>query len=244
MTTIFVAGASGAVGRFLVPLLRAEGWRVVGLTRRPEKSGLLVSLGAEPLIADVFDRETLLRSMEALRPQIVVHQLTDLPQGLDPALMDRAAGLNARIRDEGTGNLVAAALHCGADRLIAQSVAFAYAAGPLPYSEKAPLAVEAEGRLGVSARGVASLERQVLAAPLTGLVLRYGKFYGPGTGFDRPPPSGPVHVEAAARAAALAITRGNPGIYNVAEDDGTVISEKAKQELGWSADMRCPVQST
>ena len=242
MPTVFVAGASGVVGRLLIPLLCAEGWRVVGLTRRPEKCTLLASLGAEPVVADVFDREALLRAMEAAQPQIVIHQLTDLPPGLDPTLMEKAATLNARIRDEGTANLVAAAVHCGADRLIAQSIAFAYAPGPLPYAEDAPLAVDAEGRAGVSARGIARLERQVCEAPLAGLVLRYGKFYGPGTGFDQPPPSGPVHVEAAAWAAALAVTRGSPGIYNVAEDDGTVNSAKAKRELGWSADMRSRAQ--
>lgn len=237
MTTIFVAGASGVVGRLLVPLLRADGWRVVGLTRRQDKSALLRSLGAEPVIADIFDRDALMRAIEAARPQIVIHQLTDLPPGLDPLLMEKAASLNARIRDEGTRNLVASAIACGVDRLIAQSVAFAYA-GPPPYSEDASLAVDADGRLGVSARGVASLERQVLDAPLSGLVLRYGRFYGPGSGFDQPSTGGPVHVEAAARAAALAVTRGGPGIYNIAEDDGTVVSEKAKRELGWSADMR------
>ena len=159
MTTIFVAGASGAVGRALLPLLCAQGWRVVGMSRREEKRPLLMALGAEPVIADVFNTEALLKVMEAMRPQVVIHQLTDLPPNLDPALMEKATTLNARIRDEGTRNLVHAAVHCGADRFIAQSVAFAYASGPLPYREDAPLAVNAEGRPGISARGVASLER-------------------------------------------------------------------------------------
>jgi hypothetical protein len=90
----------------------------------------------------------------------------------------------------------------------------------------------------VSARGVASLERQVLEAPLIGIVLRYGRLYGPGTGFDAPAGAAPLHVDAAAKAAALAVGQGTSGIYNVAEDDGAVTSDRAKRELGWSADWR------
>ena len=100
--------------------------------------------------------------------------------------------------------------------------------------------MDAEGRAGVSARGVASLERQVLEAPLIGIVLRYGRLYGPGTGFDAPSGPAPLHVDAAAKAAALAVASGSPGIYNVAEDDGAVTSEKAKRELGWTAGWRSP----
>jgi nucleoside-diphosphate-sugar epimerase len=85
---------------------------------------------------------------------------------------------------------------------------------------------------------VISLETQVLQAPLEGIVLRYGRFYGPGTGFDAPPKGGPLHVDAAADAARRALTCGRPGVYNLAEDDGTLICEKAKAELGWRADFR------
>lgn len=90
----------------------------------------------------------------------------------------------------------------------------------------------------MSARGVASLERQVLDAPLVGIVLRYGKLYGAGTGFDLPASAGPVSVEAAAIAATLAVTHGDTGIYNVAEADGVIDSEKAKHALGWEPGMR------
>jgi nucleoside-diphosphate-sugar epimerase len=100
--------------------------------------------------------------------------------------------------------------------------------------------VDAEGRVGVSARGIATLERQVLEAPLNGIVLRYGRLYGPGTGFDAPAGAAPLHVDAAAKAAALAVGQGAPGIYNVAEDDGAVTSDRAKRELGWTADWRSP----
>lgn len=105
--------------------------------------------------------------------------------------------------------------------------------------EEAPLNVGAPDEAGgLSARGVASLESQTLAGPFAGVVLRYGKRYGPGTGFDAPPAGGPVHVDAAADAARRAVTRGSPGIYNVAEEDGTVSSAKAARELGWLPDFR------
>ena len=237
---VFLAGATGAIGRRLAPLLVADGWRVVGATRSIERSDALRGLGVEPVVVDVFDADGLRAAVVAARPHLVIHQLTDLPPALDPARMGEALVRNARIREEGTRNLVAAALQAGAQRLIAQSVAFAYAPGPLPHGEDDPLNVAADGAAGVSARGVASLERQVLDAALAGVVLRYGRLYGPGTGFDKPGGAGPIHVDAAARAAQLAASTGGAGLYNCAEDDGAVSSEKAKQALGWSADWRAP----
>ena len=236
--TIFVAGATGAIGRRLVPLLVADGWRVVGMTRSTTKCSLLQDLGALPVVVDVYDAVGLERAIHSAEASIVVHQLTDLPLGLEPTQMQEAAGRNARIRQEGTRNLVAAAVAAGVQRLVAQSIAFAYVEGPRPHGEQDPLAIHAEGRAGVSARGIASLERQVLEAPLEALVLRYGRLYGPGTGVDVPSGWARLHVDAAARAAAIAVTRGQPGVYNLAEDDGEVSSEKAKRELGWTADWR------
>jgi nucleoside-diphosphate-sugar epimerase len=227
---ILVAGASGAVGRRLCRLLVAEGWYVTGTTRSHEKAAALQALGIAPAVVDVFDAERLNKVVAEVQPAIVIHQLTDLPPGLDPAQMAAARVRNARIREIGTRNLLAAAVAARATRLIAQSIAFAYAPGPQPYHEDAPL--------NADAHGVASLEQQVLHAPLAGIVLRYGKFYGPGTGFDTPPSGGPVHVDAAANAARLAITRGVPGIYNIAEDDGTVSISKAVVELGWEPNFR------
>jgi nucleoside-diphosphate-sugar epimerase len=146
---------------------------------------------------------------------------------------------NARIREVGTRNLVMAAVAAGVKRLVAQSIAFAYAPGPLPYDEESPLNVAAaDAADALTARAVASLEQQVLGAPLVGIVLRYGKFYGPGTGFDVRPGGGLVHVDAAADAARRAVTRGRPGVYNIAESDGTVSSRKAEGELGWRSDFR------
>ncbi len=176
--------------------------------------------------------------MADLRPEIVIHQLTDLPYALDPDRMTEALARNARLRDEGTRNLVAAAVRAGARRLIAQSISFIYAEGPSPHREEDPLLAETHPVYGGTVHGVMSLERQVLDAPLEGIVLRYGLFYGPGSGFDAPVGPGAVHVDAAAKATELAITRALPGIYNVAEPDGAVSSEKAARILGWDASWR------
>jgi len=226
---ILIAGASGAIGRRLCRLLVADGWHVAGTTRSSEKVPALRALGVTPIVVDVFDADRLDRAVAEAQPAVVIHQLTDLPPALDPAQMPEALARNTRLREIGTRNLVAAAVAAKATRMIAQSIAFAYAPGPLPYAEDAPL--------DAAARGVISLEQQVLHAPLVGIVLRYGRFYGPGTGFNLPPRGGPVHVDAAADAARRAITRGAPGIYNIAEDDGTVSIHKAAAELGWKPDF-------
>jgi nucleoside-diphosphate-sugar epimerase len=136
---------------------------------------------------------------------------------------------NTRIRDVGTRHLLAAAVNAGARRIVAQSIAFAYAPGPLPYDENS--------LLDPNARGVISLERQVLEAPFEAVILRYGRFYGPGTGFEDERESGKLHVDAAADAARRAVTHGH-GIFNIAEEDGEISSRKAAAELGWSASFR------
>jgi len=235
---VFLAGASGAIGRQLVPLLIADGWQVVGTTRSADKAPLLRQMGVEPVVVDVFDATALRSVMTEFNPEIVIHQLTDLPHALEASKMTAALVRNARLRDEGTRNLVEAAVLAGAKRLIAQSISFIYADGPLPHREEDPFLAETHPVYGETVHGVASLERQVLSAPLDGIVLRYGLFYGPGTGFDAPIAPGSVEVGAAARAAHLAITRAAPGIYNVAENDGSVSSEKATRILGWDAGWR------
>jgi nucleoside-diphosphate-sugar epimerase len=231
---LFLAGASGAIGRRLVPLLLADGWFVVGTTRSQEKAAALALAGVDPVVVDMFDREGLREAVIRARPGVVVHQLTDLPPGLDPARMDAAIVSNARIREEGTRNLIAAALDAGVRRLVAQSIAFAYAPGATPHMENDPLDTHAPGGAGINARGVASLERQVLEAPLEGLILRYGRLYGPGTGFDAAHGEAPLHVDEAAEAAWLAAKQGEPGIYNIAADDGAVSIERARRLLGWA----------
>lgn len=236
--TILVAGASGVIGRRLCHLLIEDGYLVIGTTRSPNKAASLRALGVEPVIVDVFDQERLSSVLADTQPEIVIHQLTDLPPGLDPAKMAEATVRNARIREVGTRNLLTAAMAAGTKRMIAQSIAFAYAPGPKPHDESAALNVDAPERAGLTARAVASLEQQVIHAQLEGIVLRYGRLYGPGTGFDEPASGGPVHVDAAADAARRAVTRGKRGIYNIAEQDGSVSSHKAAVELDWKADFR------
>ena len=229
---IFVAGASGAIGRRLCRLLVAEGWQVTGTTRSLSKAPMLRGIVVEPAIVDVFDAAALLDIVRKAVPEIVVHQLTDLPPALDPAKMADALVRNARLREIGTRNLIAAATAAGVKRIVAQSLGFVYAPGATPHRENAPLLLD-DAVYGESVRGVASLERQVLAAPFTGIVLRYGKLYGPGTGVNLPPSGAPLHVDDAADAARRALTRGETGIYNIAEEDGLVCSKKAAEELGW-----------
>jgi nucleoside-diphosphate-sugar epimerase len=235
---VLLAGASGVVGRRLVPLLLEAGFTVTGTTRSAEKAAALARAGIAPAVVDVFDAEALKALLMRVRPEIVIHQLTDLPSGLDPALMAAALPRNARIREEGTRNLIAAARAAGAVRLIAQSIAFAYAPGPLPHREEDALDIAAANGRGVTVPAVASLERQVAESGMHGIVLRYGRFYGPGTGRDAPGGPGPLHVDDAAHAAALAATRGAPGIYNIAEDDGFVTIDRARTELGWTPGFR------
>lgn len=237
---IFVAGATGAIGRRLCPLLVADGWDVTGATRSPGKTAWMREIGVTPVVVNVFDERAIKGAVIGCAPDVVVHQLTDLPANLDPTLMEEARRANARIRDIGTRNLVAAALAAGAQRLVAQSIAFAYAPGTPPFAEEQPLNTEAPGSDGATARAVASLENQVLEAPLTGLVLRYGRLYGPGTSAETPPAGVALHVDAAADAARRAVRQGAGGAYNVAEDGGSVVCDKAKGQLGWSADFRIP----
>jgi len=197
--TVLVAGASGVIGRRLCRLLVEDGWRVFGTTRSQEKAETLAAMGVAPLVIDVFDAAKLKAALVDAKPAIVAHMLTDLPPALEPAAMAAARVRNAHIRDIGTRNLIAAALAAGAQRMVAQSVCFAYAPGPTPYPEDRALnAGSIPGSDGVIARGVIALERQVLGAPLTGVVLRFGRFYGPETGLDAPPAGG---NQCAARAA-------------------------------------------
>jgi nucleoside-diphosphate-sugar epimerase len=241
MARIFLAGASGLIGQRLVPLLVKAGHQVVGTTRSEGKAGLLRSLGATPAVVDVFDALALRRLVVAHEPEVVIHQLTNLPDdllALDDARMDRALRDNARIRSEGTPNLVSAALAAGARRLVAQSIAWIYAPGREPHVESDPVNTGATGRGAITVGGTMALEAAVLgAAPLAGVVLRYGWLYGQGTNHDAPWRDPAVHRDAAAQAAALAVDRGS-GIYNVAEPSPYASSERARRDLGWNPDFR------
>jgi nucleoside-diphosphate-sugar epimerase len=235
---VFLAGASGVIGRRLVPMLREAGHSITGTTRSPAKAEALRLVGAEPVVVDVFDADALARAVARAAPRVVIHQLTDLPAA--PGTPGYEAGLerNAKLRIEGTANLVAAARAAGVARLIAQSIAFVYAPGEGARRESDPLDVDADGQRKRTVAAVAALEQATLSMP-EGIVLRYGFLYGPGTWFGDAPRAKPaLHVDAAAHAALLAIIKGAHGIYNIAEDDGAVSVEKARRELGFDAGWR------
>jgi len=192
---IFVAGATGVIGVRLVPLLVTGGHTVAGMTRSPGQAGLLRELGAEPVICDVFDLAALTRTVAAFGPEVVFHQLTDLPDAA--ADLGRFSDRNDRIRGEGTRNLLAAAATAKAQRVIVQSISW-----ELP----------SENRRAITA----SHERAVLDAG--GVVIRYGQLYGPGTFYPGAPPQPPrIHVDDAARLTlpTLAVP---PGVTIVADD--------------------------
>ncbi len=236
---VFLAGAAGAIGRRLVPLLLEAGHSVTGTTRSGEKAAELKARGITAVVVDVYDAAAVRDAVVRASPDVVVHQLTDLPKALDPQ-RPAAFGGNTRLRVAGTPNVVAAAPAAGARRLIAQSIAFAYAPGPEPHAETDPLAsAEGDTPAAVTARGVRALEEAVLSAQrLEGLVLRYGRLWGPGTWNPTPTGRGVLHVDAAAHAALLALTRGKPGAYNIAEPDGALTIEKAQRELGFNPAFR------
>lgn len=238
---IFLAGASGAIGRRLTPLLVAAGHQVTGMTRNAANARALEAVGITAAVVDVFDAAALRDTVVNARPEIVIHQLTDLPHVVeDEAQLAASYPRNARIRTEGTRNLIAAAQAASARRFIVQSVAFAYAPGREPHSEADPLNVS-EGPRAVTVRAAADMERQVLASGMEAIVLRYGFFYGPGTWHADPVRKPSLHIDAAAHAALLAVTRGQPGIYNVADDDDMVSTAKARRELGFDPAFRLRV---
>jgi len=236
---IFVAGAAGVIGRPLVALLVRAGHNVTGTTRSTDKIAAIAAAGAEPVVVDVFDAAELMAAVMAARPEVIIHQLTDLPDQLDPKAMEVALDRNARLRIEGTRNLMAAAAAAGVTRVIAQSIAWTYAEGPKPFRETDPLDLKASGQRLRTIGGVVGLESAVLGTPaVAGIVLRYGRLYGPGTWFSAPEGAGPLHVDAAAHAALLAVSRGSAGVYNIAEDDGMVSIEKAQRDLGFNPSFR------
>jgi nucleoside-diphosphate-sugar epimerase len=237
---VFVAGASGAIGRPLVPLLVAAGHEVTGTTRSQERAEAIRAAGATPAVVDALDAQALREAVTAAAPEVVVHQLTSLPDRFEPRRKDIYDATN-RVRREGTRNLLEAARAAGARRFVCQSIAFAYrpAAQPEVMDEQAPLALNAPPPFGEGVRVIDEMERAVVGADgLEGLVLRYGWFYGPGTYYAedgsmtaevrrrRFPIIGSgaglfsfIHTDDAAAATVAAVERGAPGIYNVVDDE-------------------------
>lgn len=192
---IFLAGASGVIGTRLVPLLVADGHAVAGMTRSPEKADALRELGADPVVCDVYAAEALIGAVATREPDMVMHQLTDLPDRIDeiPAYRER----NNRIRTEGTRNLLAAARSAQAARFLAQSIAWTPPAG-----------------------GEAAAEHERLVLTAGGVVIRYGTFYGPGTfSADRIPPHPRIHVDEAARRT-VSLLDAPSSVIAVTEDAG------------------------
>ena len=242
---VFVAGATGAIGRPLVRQLVEAGHQVSGMTRREERCSDLIELGAEPFVCDALDSDALRTVVADARPDVVIHQLTDLPQDFTPRY--RYGRTNA-LRTDVTRDLIEAGRDAGARRLICQSVSFFYVpTGDRVKDEDAETfsSDTAPGKFGEAADAMRAMEAQVLAAEgMDGLVLRYGFFYGPGTWFDRgtklakayrrrmSPTVGSgeglfplIHVEDAAAATVAAVERGAPGVYNVTDDEPALARE-------------------
>lgn len=178
---IYLAGATGVIGTRLLPLLLEAGHEVAGMTRSAAKADQVRAAGAEPVVCDVYDLDALIAAVVAFRPDLLMHQLTDLPD--DAALLPELAGANARIRSEGTRNLIAAAQAAGSKRFVAQSIAWEPPAG----------------------RGAVIQEHEAAVLDIGGVVVKYGQFYGPGTYYESELPDHPrVHVDdAAARTVSL-----------------------------------------
>lgn len=219
-------------------MLLAAGHDVTGMTRTVKTADELKAAGIHPVVVDVYDADALKRAVVGARPEIVIHQLTDLPRALDETQLAASYQRNARIRTEGTRNLIAAARAASVRRFIVQSVAFAYAAGKEPYVETDLLNL-ADGPRVVTVCAAADMEQQVLASGMEAVVLRYGLFYGPGTWTEGPSRKPSLHVDAAAHSALLAVTHGT-GVYNIADDEGTVAIDKARRELGFDPAFRIP----
>jgi nucleoside-diphosphate-sugar epimerase len=232
---VFLAGASGAIGRPLTAMLVAAGHQVTGTTRSAEGARAIAAAGARAVIVDILDAVELRMAVAANRPQVVIHQVTSLALKPGEELSDEQLARNAEVREVGTSNLIEAAAAAGAQRLIAQSIAWLYLRGREPHTEDESIVPLDPRAIDRTRSGVIELERLVRTdSRLEGVVLRYGRLYGPGTWATTPPEPPTVHVEAAARAAALAVERGEPGIYFIVDDDGPVWNAKARRLLGWS----------
>lgn len=221
-------------------MLVAQGYEVWGATRSQSKAEILREAGVRSVVLDVFDALKLENEMLKISPEVVLHQLTDLPDGLNYGdKMDEVLARNAKIREIGTRNLVAAAQKAGAKKIIAQSLAFIYEPTTPPYDESSALLNFADATYGETSRAVSSLESQVLGSGMTGIVLRNGLIYGDGTGFDAPFEGfASVHVDAAAYAVMLALKCETNEIFNIVNTDGITSNLKAKNKLGWDENFR------
>jgi 2-alkyl-3-oxoalkanoate reductase len=251
---VFVAGATGVLGRALVPQLVARGHEVVGMTRSASKQDLVRSMEARPVVVDALDRDAVGQAVASAEPEVIVHQLTALSGKVsmrDARHPDRslAVTMTNRLRTEATDHLLAAGRAVGAGRFVAQSIAafrFDRTGGPVQ-TEADPLDPDPPAALRTGQAAILHLEQAVTTIEWgEGLALRYGSFYGPGTGFSLAPDAvmaamvrkrrfpivgdgggvwSHVHIEDAAAATTIAVERGRPGIYNVVDDEPAPVRE-------------------
>jgi nucleoside-diphosphate-sugar epimerase len=246
---VFVAGATGALGKQLIPHLVAAGHDVTGMTRSQAKADLVRTLGARPVVADALDAAAVGAAVGEARPDAIIHQLTALAGSLDMRNPDKSFALTNRLRTEGTDHLLAAGRTVGVRRFIAQSYAgWPYArTGGLVKTEDDPLDPTPIKDMGETHAAIRYLERVVTEADdIEGIALRYGGFYGPGTSISLEPIGEHVeivrkrrfpivgagtgvwsliHIEDAAVATVAALERGAPGVYNVVDDQPAPVSE-------------------
>jgi nucleoside-diphosphate-sugar epimerase len=263
---IFVAGATGAIGKRLVPLLVRGGHSVVATTRTAGKSGLIRAMGGEPLVLDALDRSAVMRGVAGASPDVVVHQLTAIPPDVNPGRLDEQFVLTNRLRTEATAHLLDAARAAGTRKFVAQSYTGwpnARSGGRIK-SEDDPLDPNPPAAMRETLDAIRTLERLVTTAEgIAGIVLRYASFYGPGTSFGSdgtttgmirkgkfPVVGGGkgvwsfIHIDDAAAATLAAIERGAPGIYNIADDEPVEVGEflpEVARLLGGRKPMRLPV---
>jgi 2-alkyl-3-oxoalkanoate reductase len=243
---VFVAGATGAIGSPLVATLLRRGHEVTGTTRSVERAPPLEAAGATAKVVDALDRGAVKDAVAAVAPDVIVHELTAIPPEVNLRRFDTAFANTNRLRTEGTDHLIAAAEAAGVRRFVAQSFA------PWPYArrgswvktEEDPLDDDPPAQLRRTVDAIRYLEHATLEGPFDGLALRYGWFYGPGSGVERTGPiadavrrrrfpivgSGEgmwsfIHLVDAAEATALAVERGAPGIYNVTDDEPATVRD-------------------
>ncbi|KPV53802.1 dehydrogenase [Kouleothrix aurantiaca] len=264
---VFVAGATGALGKQLVPRLVAAGHSVVGMTRTEAKREALRAMGATPVLADALDREQVMRAVAEARPDAIIHELTALSGQLDMRHFDRAFAQTNRLRTEGTDNLLAAGRAAGVRRFLAQSYAgWPYArVGALVKGEDEPFDPNPPAAVRDGLAALRHLEDAVTGAGWAeGIVLRYGGFYGPGTSLDGPgsehmeairkrmfPLIGDgggvwsfIHIADAAEATLAALEHGRPGIYNIVDDEPARAAEwlpALAQAIGAKPPRRMPL---
>jgi 2-alkyl-3-oxoalkanoate reductase len=246
---VFVAGATGALGRPLVKQLVERGHEVTGMTRSESKTELLRELGARPAVADALDPDSVAQAVAEAQPDVIVHQMTAIEASFNPRRMERAFEATNRLRTEGTDHLLAAGRAVGVKRFVAQSFApWPYArTGGMVKSEDDPLDTTPPAQVRTTLDAIKYLEKAVTSADWTeGIALRYGGFYGPGTSIGLDPLGEQVemirqrkfplagkgsgvwsfiHVEDAASATVEAIEHGKRGVYNVVDDEPAPISE-------------------